>query len=702
MKIFPLLFFWLGMASMTSFAQEQSRSHQDSIPGKKLPFELEEVVITAFNRSQKLLETTSSLSHIGAVLLEREQPGLNLLPIFDFVPGMFAHNGANNTNRVTIRGIGAREPYATGKIRAYLNNIPITNGSGETFLQDIDPRLVEQMEIIKGPATSAYGAGLGGTIVMQARRPANRSTRSSLGAQFGSFGYFRPYAGVDLAGDRAAASFLYTNTRSEGYRENNQMNRHAMSMVSQFGTAKTADFTLLASYVQLKVHIPSSINYNTFVNSPQSAAANWLAIKGFEESKRLITGLSAKKELPGEFQFNMAVFGIWHDELELRPFDIFTQERFTYGTRLLLEKTLKAGKSLIELKAGTELIFDTYFYQNYKNDSPVVRANIITSDKKENAFSRNFFVQADANYGSYIFSAGLNFNRNTISYSDIFNTSGLDQSGNYGYGNILSPRISAGYKLRSEQLVYLTLSHGFAPPSLSETLQTDGSINPGIKPEKSWNIEAGLRGKLFEKRLFYDLSLYNMFVSDLLVAERIAEDLWVGRNAGRSLHRGLETELYALLFQSFAVDGMKLQEFSLRANYTYSHFRFTDFVDRGNDYRGNTLPGIPDHLAHLQLYLEWANGINLQAGGRLAGKMALNDANTDFTAAYFVADIGIGISRHLSNNTFIRLYSRLNNVLNAHYASMILVNAPNFGPPGPRYYYPGLPRHFNVGLEWQF
>ncbi len=46
--------------------------------------------------------------------------------------------GSLNTNRITIRGIGARSQYGTNRVKAYFNAIPLTSGEGETVLEDID------------------------------------------------------------------------------------------------------------------------------------------------------------------------------------------------------------------------------------------------------------------------------------------------------------------------------------------------------------------------------------------------------------------------------------------------------------------------------------------------------------------------------------------------------------------------------------
>jgi iron complex outermembrane recepter protein len=217
-------------------------------------------------------------------------------------------------------------------------------------------------------------------------------------------------------------------------------------------------------------------------------------------------------------------------------------------------------------------------------------------------------------------------------------------------------------------------------------------------PEKSWNLEMGFRGKLLNRRLFYDLSVYQMWVQDLLVAERVGEDAWVGRNAGASLHRGIESELQWTFMNRTAHRGAGLQELSLRANFTYNHFRFTDFLDRGTDYSGNKIPGVPEHFAWTGIYGQNGWGIYLMPSVQVVGPMAMNDANTRTAGGYALFNL-VGGYRPAFRFFTADIFVRANNLLNEHYASMILVNAPTFGNTQPRYYYPGLPRHFMVGLR---
>jgi len=39
---------------------------------------------------------------------------------------------------------------------------------------------------------------------------------------------------------------------------------------------------------------------------------------------------------------------------------------------------------------------------------------------------------------------------------------------------------------------------------------------------------------------------------------------------------------------------------------------------------------------------------------------------------------------------------------NTHYSPMLTVNAVAFGKSEPRYYYPGMPRHYYAGVKWEF
>lgn len=114
----------------------------------------------------------------------------NIIPIMNSTPGVHIHSGALNTNRITIRGIGNRSPFTTSKIKAYLDEIPLTSGIGETSLDDINLDLLSEIQIIKGPNVSNYGSGLGGSIILKTVWT-NYGDFASSKFDMGSYGLYR-------------------------------------------------------------------------------------------------------------------------------------------------------------------------------------------------------------------------------------------------------------------------------------------------------------------------------------------------------------------------------------------------------------------------------------------------------------------------------------------------------------------------------
>jgi iron complex outermembrane receptor protein len=244
--------------------------------------------------------------------------------------------------------------------------------------------------------------------------------------------------------------------------------------------------------------------------------------------------------------------------------------------------------------------------------------------------------------------------------------------------------------------VFGNISHGFSTPSFEETLLPEGQINPDIKPETGWNLEAGLRAG-FNNRLRATLSYYRIYINNLLVARRTGEDAYVGVNAGESLHPGLEAEIRWLAlnpgsFPSLVIDG----------NATLANYHFRDFVDEDNDYSGNLLPGTARTLWLLSGDFEPAPGYGIRAWHRYTGEMPVNDANTNFTDSFGITNVEFRYYRNLQSLQF-KLTAGIQNIFDIHHASMLAVNAPAFGSAQPRYYYPGNPRNYfvSVTIGWQ-
>jgi iron complex outermembrane receptor protein len=127
------------------------------------PLELNEVIVNANQIPKVLKKSVTTIEVLSKKEINRGND-INISQILNRTPGVFVQSGALNTNRLTIRGIGSRNLFGTSKIRAYFKDIPLTNGSGETTIEDFELGSISRIEIVKGATSSIYGAGLGGAI----------------------------------------------------------------------------------------------------------------------------------------------------------------------------------------------------------------------------------------------------------------------------------------------------------------------------------------------------------------------------------------------------------------------------------------------------------------------------------------------------------------------------------------------------------
>lgn len=651
---------------------------------------VEEVVVKAFQSEKRLLDTPGSINLITNRQLLRE-PTFTLAPSVNKTAGIWMQSGSMNTNRLTIRGIGARSPYGSNKIRAYYGDIPLTNGIGETTLEDLDLEQLADIEIVKGPASGFYGSGLGGVLLFNpAKSPINQFSQS---VSAGSYQTIKYTGKLTVSGQNSNHSLVYSRLHSDGYRENNSSNRHNFTWTSAITRNRTL-INLLATYTNMFAYIPSSIDWKTFQEAPQKAATNWAATKGYEDYDRFYGGISVQQSLSKNWQFRISTFGHLNRNDELRPFNILQEKNHFLGFRSTLEKTYRSTRTTLRLIAGNEFFRENYQWQTFQNKNRE-QGNLL-SDNKELRGYNNFFLLADWNRMEKVsVSASLNYNQTHYNYYDHFLADG-DQSGKRGFNPVVSPRLAANWTVSPATRLFAVVSHGFSPPTLEETLMPNGQRNTSIKPETGWNFELGAKAKIGQS-IYAEFSAYYMKVKNLLVARRTAEDAYMGINAGSTIHPGIEIKLDYKL-----IDKPTWTTY-LRTNANLTHYRFDRFMDGTNDYSGNKLTGMPEAITNWMLETTHNKGFFVNLHYQTVGRMPIRDDNSLYTQAYQLTNLMAGYEKSLGK-LLISVSSGVQNLLDVRYASMILINATAAGNQLPRYYYPGLPRNFKstVSLKYSF
>ena len=664
---------------------------------KKDTTALSEVVI-ASPIASTLQKTAAAVAVIRAKELERTD-GVILTSILNTVPGVYMQQGALNTNRITIRGIGSRTQYGTNKVKAYYEGIPLTTAEGETTIEDIDLETISRIEIIKGPNSTSFGSGLGGVIQLFSKDILSKESFAKSKTTVGSYGLLQQSFSGGYGTVKSSLFSNYSHLQSDGFRANSAYDRKSFTLHGKQSISDKGSFSFIGNYTRLKAFIASSINETDFKNMPEKAAANWAAAQGYESYDKIVLGLGYQHRLSEKWSFKANVFSNFKDAFEPRPFDILDDKTTSLGLRSTVNFRSKLYSIPFEASLGTEMATELYTfslfenkYQSQPNQGSIEGAEF--SSKKQNRNYRNYFLQMDFELTQNLhLETGVALNATQYSLEDTFKTNTTIEKTDYTFGNVWSPRLGISYELAASKNIYASVSKGFSVPSVAETLTPEGEINTNLKPEVGWNYELGFKGNWLQKRLYTEMAFFSTQINNLLVARRTAEDQFVGVNAGESSHQGVEL---ALNYQLVNTDRIQLTPYF---SGTFNNFKFRDFVDGDNDYSGNALTGVPNKQWNAGVDAKTASGFIANASYLNVGSIPMNDSGTKYSESYSLVNIKFGYSLTILKFLKTEISSGINNLGNSKYAASILPNAVGFGKALPRYYYPGNPRNYYAGFS---
>lgn len=151
-------------AFSTGFAQTAPVSSGDQVPA------LQEIIVTAQKKSQGVQEVPMSMAVIESSSLI-DQNLVSLSDISSRVPGL-DYFGSQQSD-LAIRGIttgGGTNPT----VAVTIDDVPVGSSSyaGQSLTPDLDPAILSQIEVLRGPQSTLYGANsLGGLIKYVTKEP---------------------------------------------------------------------------------------------------------------------------------------------------------------------------------------------------------------------------------------------------------------------------------------------------------------------------------------------------------------------------------------------------------------------------------------------------------------------------------------------------------------------------------------------------
>ena len=674
-----------------AFGQNQS----DTTSTDTLSFEYEPVVISAFEQNNDELNVAGGISTIDGRDLSYGNQG-SISQSLNRIPGVkMEERGVGGSRRLNIRGSALRAPFGVRNIRAYLGGFALTGPDGSTPLEVIDPTMMERIEVIKGPASSIYGAGTGGAIIFQPQSIAPGVGKVELGGVLGSYGLGRANAKAMFGFKKGDLILAYSNQNYAGYREQ-------FHLLSNWETNDNGSISIMALHYKGSWDLAGAIDSTAMAEDPRQADPDSKDLNAHVYRERTRFGLGVQQKF-GKV-VNVKVNGYGNFTKKENPYGTSAffqgwkrESAYGFGGRALLDwNLLTAGDNKLSLLTGAEYQNEFNSLDEYENRSGAVgelKFDNETTSEQTLAFADLRYANTD-----WVVTAGASMTRLNYFNRNFLNEESADLDRNVIFEPAFSPRVSILKRFKNYASLHGSVSWGFSAPTLWEVVSANGGLNDSLRPEVGINYELGVKGQPF-RRFSYDVTAYVMQMRNTIVPRTEDNGIEYFENSGYTNQNGIE----ALLSYSF-IDSRKHPAWTraqIQGAYALQVYKFGSYISNGDTLSGNLLPGVPKHNIAADIQLAWAIGIYFDARYRFVDEVPLNNANTDIAPSYSLLDLELGYEKLFFNRLVTRLYFGVNNVLDAEYSSYYRLNGFRgnyFNPSAGINYYGGVKFSYTFDL----
>lgn len=672
----------LSLISFTSLAQTLK---PDST--KKL----EEVTVKGYYNHQPLLRSVSAVSLVDSNLI-KNQSGNSLVSALNTVTGVRMEERSPGSYRLSLRGSLLRSPFGIRNIKIYVNDFPLTDAGGNTYLNALDVAAVGNIEIYKGPEASTFGANTGGAMLISP--PNINHNEINAAVQTGSYGLFHQTASIQRQFKNYSFSIGEGYQKSSGFRQNSTMDRKYIQTQQQWNYNAFGSLKAFIFYSDLSYKTPGGLTTIQLDQDPKLARPATPTLPGAITqqaaiyNKTIFGGLSNTYQISPDLKHVIALFTTYTDfknpfitnyeqryesTLGLRTFLAYdkVKDNFKFGAQIGLESSgTKSQIKNFNNNAGEPAAMQAYDRLKANQEFAYLRLNFDLSNKLliELASSLNFF---NYNYESYFPAAVSTKNRK--------------------FDPQFMPKVALSYLITENLAARASVSKGYSPPTIAEVRASDNNINNDLQAERGWNYELGLRYQTKNNRFYADGNVFSYRLQDAIVRRLNQNDTEYFINAGGTKQQGMELEatIWIIRKQSSFLRGLQL-----RSNYTYSHFRFENFTNGTSVFSGNRLTGVPAHILVNSLEFNFPKALYLFVQHNYTSGIPLNDANTVFARRYHLVEAKAGIRNLKIGKTNFELFGGVNNLFNVNYSLGNDLNAAN-----GRYFNPAAGINFYTGLS---
>jgi iron complex outermembrane receptor protein len=628
--------------------------------------QIEEVLVTARKRVESLQEVPDSITAFSATQIEERRmdriaDAIALTPNVHIIEDQDAA-----TNIITVRGIGTNRNLAAAV--AYVVDGVILPDS-DAFTADLSD--VERIEILKGPQGALYGRNaIAGVINLTTKRP-TADWQGELKAGYSSGEAVDLFGAVSgpVVGDSVLARATVKYHESDGLIDNTLTGRpldHDRNVKTTLRLLWEANdqltFDLRGSYFDQESGALWFSPGNVLDTTGGKITADMARLRPSQDdpgfTERTVTDLSLTADYEASFgtftsitayddidvlfgeDLDITALRVTHNTRQSRQTSGLSQElRFTSPAERRLRYIVGSYYQQTQRDVATSTALDFCFFVPLPFcPTPPGTVSGILVPQNLNTTQSDFDQWAVFAQASYDFTEALEISL-ALRYDEdrrqqLDNLTGREDQATF---SDLQPKVSLGWKLSSDVMLYSTYAEGYKSGAFNPPPGPGAGFPLVVDQEGTDNYELGIKSAWFDNQLRVNASVYlteyenaQIFQLDLTTGGQVAT------NANEAEIKGAELEVVA-----FLAEGLELT-----AGYGYTDARFTDFNGSGL-YDDNRLPNAPRYglNAGLRYSRPVGNTITLvtQADYLRNGTIYYSENNLVYQPSYHTVDAQIGL-----------------------------------------------------------
>jgi len=615
--------------------------------------------------------------------------GLNLADAVNTVPGVFMQSRTPfGGARITIRGYypstSGNSPNSNGLgYNVFLNNVPITDATGATTLDDVDFASLASVEVIKGPASSLYGSAIGGTVHMTLARSVPNQTSINQQLLGGSDGLLRTNTSFQRASNNADLEVNYGHQEDNSFRPHSRSRKEYARANGDFAIGTKQAVGAFFSYNRSYEELAGEIDSTDFYARQPIANPAYLANDSHIQLTSFLTGITDNYKISNRFTNQTTVFGsgrfanqpFAHGFTDATQFNLGARTSFGYSgqiDRVDVAGTFGAMAQRSNVTSNGVFIIPA---------PPFVERPSASENYAVNAYA---FTEWNFTFpGQVTLTAGGDLIHNTFSIHNLLRSNQLFDTTTVltkSFGTVFAPRVQLSKALGGFGSLYASVSTGYTPPLLTQVTASDNTVNLGLKPERAIQYEIGAQGSLFENRLNGSLALFDLDNTNKLVSQSVG-GVSSTTNVGEQRNAGVEASLAVLLASDSTRTLSLLRPW---ASYTWTDAKYVDFKSDNNngpntvDFSNNQVARVPRNMVSAGLDVGTHVGVHFNGTYEYVSRVPVTFDNSTWVRAYHLVDAKLGYSTRLRRRYTLDLSVGADNLLGNTYYSFLFVG-PNYG-----------------------